>query len=231
MLNNQPPEKRVAAEASSSELDFISAWKTIQGEGPFAGMPAVFVRLAGCNLQCPWCDTNYTVGRQTHSTDEIVEIVKGIRSAGLVVLTGGEPFRQPIGPLCKQLILEGFQVQIETNGTMAPAHPIFQVKDAVAIVCSPKTPKINPQLRNIVTAWKYVLEAGKVDKDGLPSSALGGPRPARPPVHVFRDNVYLQPLDEGKAGPNKKNTEAVVASCLEHGYRLCLQTHKIVGLD
>ncbi len=101
---------------------------TLQGEGPYAGVPAVFIRLGGCNLACAFCDTEFESFREIR-LGEIVERVLSFSSDErgqeaergpfkLIVLTGGEPLRQPIGPLCAALIEAGFTVQIETNGTL-----------------------------------------------------------------------------------------------------------------
>ena len=225
MLNNQSIEKRDLYHDGSVEVHH--AWETIQGEGPFAGTPAVFLRLAGCNLQCPWCDTDYTSQRERMSVFDVLELITNIRPSGLVVVTGGEPMRQNIGPLCKALLVNGYKPQIETNGTFCQED----LPDGVIVVCSPKTPKLHKDSGKFVSAWKYVLQAGYVGEDGLPTSALGGPSPARPTNNA---EVYLQPLDEGDGllGPlNQANLDAVVASCMQHGYRLCLQTHKLIGLE
>src|SRR5688572_2748067 len=118
-----------------------SVFSTFQGEGPYVGMPAVFIRLAGCNLACDFCDTEFDDGEDTAldallaRTEELAEYQAG-RDAfkyNLAVITGGEPFRQPIGPLCDALIERGFKVQLETNGTLY--RPISR---QAAIVCSPK---------------------------------------------------------------------------------------------
>ena len=72
ILNTQPIEKR----HHKVDLEVHSIFYTIQGEGPFCGTPAVFIRLAGCNLQCPSCDTNYTSKRRTMTAEEIVNEVR-----------------------------------------------------------------------------------------------------------------------------------------------------------
>jgi len=71
MLNQQLAEKRV--ERQDGALEIIDIFPTIQGEGPFAGEPAIFVRLAGCVLQCPLCDTDYTSGRRLISIPSLTE--------------------------------------------------------------------------------------------------------------------------------------------------------------
>lgn len=144
-LNSQPIQKVQKKPNPDGAVDVHSIFYTIQGEGPFCGTPAIFVRLAGCNLQCPLCDTEYTdkavrmnpsqiinafkaaitdsVGYKV--ADAITEGVKEGRTRQLVVLTGGEPLRQQITPLLEALCAVGYYVQVETNGTLTPPefHP------------------------------------------------------------------------------------------------------------
>ncbi len=204
---------------SKGRLDTIRVWRTIQGEGPLAGKPAVFVRLAGCNLQCSFCDTDYTSSREVLTVAEVFDrITSTIRGGDIVVITGGEPLRQNCLPLVSNLFGLGLVVQIETNGTLY----LNGIEEAL-LVCSPKTPKVNQILAPHVDAWKYVLSSENVDpKDGLP---IGIARPVGP------GDVYVQPMDEYDHYKNRENMLVAVNSCLTHGYRLSLQLHKIVGLD
>lgn len=239
--NTQPVEKQ--AKSDGSELAVNSIFYTIQGEGPFAGSPAVFVRLAGCNLQCPMCDTEYT-NRTRMGWPTIVREVEAalISEDGsfiargpnpLVVITGGEPFRQNIFPLVCALLRKSFKVQIETNGTLYNDLP-FDHKN-LTIVCSPKAGAINRKLSPHIDAYKYVATVDSLanSPDGLPTHALEHPNGgmlARPPAN-FTGTVYLQPVDEKNTVLNNRNLTAVVKSCMDNGYRLCLQVHKIIGVD
>jgi 7-carboxy-7-deazaguanine synthase len=93
-------------------------FKSIQGESTFAGLPCVFVRLAGCNLRCHWCDTAYAFyGGKQFTPDAIFERVSGL-GGKLVEFTGGEPLLQKkeVGPLTARLLDAGFRVLIETSG-------------------------------------------------------------------------------------------------------------------
>src|SRR5262245_19999182 len=121
-MNQQPIEKRVK---QGTPLQVHSIFNTIQAEGPFCGTPASFVRLAVCALQCPACDTDYTSFRANMQTSLILEEIQRFRSHGLVVITGGEPFRQDLGPLIDKLVKAGYYVQIETNGSLPPPDFIF----------------------------------------------------------------------------------------------------------
>ena len=237
--NTQIPLKSIVAKQDGHSLQVNSIFYTIQGEGPFAGHPCVFVRLAGCNLQCPGCDTEYTIYSEMGIGNIIEEIeVKDVAKTQLVIITGGEPFRQELGPLVRSLVAMGYRVQIETNGTLPPSERLeaFRVgrtlHHALTVVCSPKTGSVNQKLLPFIKAYKYVANSNLHPEDGLPLSALlhsAYPYLARP-HDGFTGDIYLQPMDEGNARLNANNTKAVVESCLTHGYKLCLQLHKIVGV-
>lgn len=238
MINIQPAEKQ---DLLSSNLQVHSIFYTIQGEGPFAGQPAVFVRLAGCNLQCPGCDTDYTSKRNEMTPMSIVDCVldslhapnhrNAMSGIPLVVITGGEPFRQNIAPLVRMLASRGYRVQIETNGTLYVEDLPW---DSITVVCSPKAGKINARLLPRIDAYKYVLDYRSVDHDdGLPTLALdhtAAPRVARPPEGNTRP-VYLQPMDTMNEADNAINLHKCIASCMKHGYTLQIQIHKIIGMD
>lgn len=214
-----------------------SIFYTIQGEGPFAGRPAVFVRLAGCNLQCPQCDTEYTK-RILYTPSSIFERIDNLihdnnvklgANKMLVVITGGEPFRQNLRPLTDLLLSKKLTVQLETNGTL------FQVLDErLFIVCSPKTGKINKRLIPFITAFKYVISADSVDIDGLPLTALGHPNSGS--VYKYYEDApfadcYIQPADHQDPLKNKENLEAAKQSVMVNNRLLCIQTHKIIGVE
>lgn len=244
--NEQKPEPLVRGDGST--IDLHSMFTTIQGEGPHTGRRAVFIRLAGCNLQCPQCDTQYTAGRHLRNAGELAGDAARLwasmagrqptaMDAPLVVLTGGEPFRQQLSPLLRHLIGCGFHVQIETNGVYGTQGIDCIEQPLVDIVCSPKTHFVHPTVAAAATAFKYVGTAGQLsDQDGLPLRALGhhigaGKILWRPPSWCRPSSVYLQPTDEKDDIKNRKNLAAVVQSCMAHGYRLCIQTHKIAGLE
>ncbi len=239
MNNSQPIEKRLPS--YEGVLDVHSIFKTIQGEGPFCGTPCVFIRLAGCNLQCPGCDTDYTSERHSLNVPTIVKQVRELFSQqiqpGLVVITGGEPFRQHIRELICELVYCGCYVQVESNGTMNP--PEFNWNKNITerrgayLVVSPKTGKINPLALSAAVALKYVVQHDNIMIDGLPRKALNHPcRPflARPP-EGWGGLIYVQPQDDRNEAMNHRNTAAAVQSCLEHGYILQLQIHKIIGME
>jgi len=104
-------------------LQVAEVFTSIQGEGAVAGMPSVFIRLAGCNLHCPWCDTKYAwMQGQTMTVEQILQKVpEHIR---LVTITGGEPLIQKnVEHLARALWSRGHIVIVETNGTIDPWFP------------------------------------------------------------------------------------------------------------
>lgn len=118
-------------------LFLIEIYRSIQGESSFAGMPCTFVRLAGCNLRCNWCDSEYTFsGGKKMSVDEVETEVKRLSPSGLVEITGGEPLLQErdLLPLMERLLHDGYQLLLETSGErsldLVPkrVHKIVDVK-------------------------------------------------------------------------------------------------------
>ncbi len=208
------------------DLDIQEIFPTLQGEGPYAGHPAVFIRLGGCNLACKFCDTEFE-SYQNFSLQKIIEEVlrmakndeeKIVRK--LVVITGGEPMRQPIERLCGELIKLGFLIQIETNGTLFRELP-----NAVRIICSPKVTNgkyhaIRPDLLSRINAFKFIIS--KTSKDYSNISEVGQSKSQIP--------VYIQPMDEYDETKNGANLEYAIELCQKHGYLLSLQIHKVLGL-
>jgi 7-carboxy-7-deazaguanine synthase len=258
-MNKQPIERRVMD--PSGTLDVHSIFFTFQGEGPFAGTPCVFVRLGGCNLQCPRCDTIYTDkpgDKYKRILKTALETVGAVaqafpysptqRGRKLVVITGGEPFRQNVAPFINLLIEADFFVQVESNGSFAagldvPWNYNTSERKGAYLMISPKTGKVNPQSEDMACAFKYVLAHDSVDpEDGLPIYALAhdtGKRVARPRPG-FNRPIYVQPMDHTMdesldwltvEANNDASKKAVLQSCLKHGYIIQLQTHKLFGVE
>lgn len=214
-------------------LHLHSFFPTLQGEGPFCGERALFFRLAGCNLRCPGCDTDYT--------STVVEVAPtfmrakaeelGWRHGDLVVITGGEPLRQNIVPAVNELLDHGYRVQIESNGVLCPDGLPWD-DEAFSLVCSPKTTRIHETILENARAFKYIIQAGQVDQeDGLPLRALlhkASPRVARPRPGAL---VYVQPMDEDDTAANALNLDAAIRSAMGHGHLLQIQVHKICNLE
>lgn len=246
--------KILKAENHSGEnLDVVEIFPTLQGEGPYAGHPAVFVRLGGCNLACDFCDTEFENYQNFSLENILLEVEKLAKnSAGeivrkLVVITGGEPLRQPIGRFCEELIARNFLVQIETNGTLFRELP-----KEVKIICSPKISNgkyhaIRPDLLSRVNAFKFIVRSPAPEsaseglgKDGLLSreilrcawndSLLEYCDIAEVGQKKFDIPVYVQPMDEYDEAKNRGNLQHAQKLCDENGYFLSLQIHKILRI-
>jgi len=201
---------------------------TLQGEGANSGRPAVFCRFAGCNLWtgreadradavCRFCDTDFVGtdgpgGGKFASPAALADAVAGAWPTGdpaarpLVVCTGGEPLLQLDPPLIDALHSAGFEIAVESNGTVTPPAGI----DWLCI-----SPKAEAPL---------VVAGGDELKLVYPQE---GAEPARYELLAFR-HFFLQPMD----GPAQEaNTRAALAYCLAHPrWRLSLQTHKLLGI-
>jgi hypothetical protein len=120
-------------------LRVIEVYTSVQGESSFVGLPCTFVRLAGCNLRCVWCDSTFTFKGGAHrAIDEVVAEVSAL-GVRLVEVTGGEPLaqRQAI-PLMERLIAAGHQVLLETSGSIS----IERVPEAVPHHPGPQAPRL-----------------------------------------------------------------------------------------
>ena len=207
---------------SGDNLDIQEIFPTLQGEGPYAGHPAVFIRLGGCNLACNFCDTEFDSYKKI-ALQKILSKVESLAKKGkikLVVITGGEPLRQPIERLCEELVAKNFLVQIETNGTIFRNLP-----REVKIICSPKVSKnkyhpIRPDLLARINAFKFIVS--KSQKNYSQIAEVGQAK--------FGIPVYVQPMDEYDEAKNRANCEHALKLCIKRGYFLSLQLHKILQI-
>ncbi len=215
--------KRPPETGDGKTLSVVEIFPTLQGEGPFVGQPAVFVRLGGCNLACGFCDTEF----EAFAEMDLVSIVEEVERLAedridLVVITGGEPLRQNIAPLCEALLAKGLRVQIETNGTLWRELPT-----EVNVVCSPKVTDgtyhaLRPDLLARVDALKFIVSAEDADYRNV--GEVGQATAAK------KIPVYVQPMDEYDPAKNATNAAYALALAQSHGYRLSTQMHKIWGV-
>ncbi|MGC0371875.1 MAG: hypothetical protein DGJ47_000576 [Rickettsiaceae bacterium] len=219
--------KRGVEKGDGSFLQVQTIFKTLQGEGPNTGVPSIFLRLGGCNLACDFCDTEF----EDYKKINTIDIIKNIQSLSinkdakqtifLVVITGGEPLRQEINPLCKELLSLGFKVQIETNGTLYRSLP-----EEVEIICSPKVSagkylSIRPDLLPNITALKFLISKSKVEYSNVPD--LGQKN--------YNIEVFVQPMDQYKEDLNIENKKLAVDIAINNGYRLSYQIHKELNIE
>lgn len=213
--------KRPAIFNDGTSLEIKSIFKTIQGEGPFVGMPAVFIRLGGCNLACNFCDTDFEDFNILTINNIIEEVEKLTINIKLVVITGGEPFRQPIELLCYKLVDLDYIVQIETNGTLYRDLP-----DKVHIVCSPKAGKngyalLRDDLLSHINALKFLVANNIPKYSNIPEVGQS----------KYNIPVFIQPMDQNNPLLNKENERLAIDLAVKYGHRLSLQTHKILGIE
>lgn len=213
--------KRKIVKGSGETLEVQEIFATIQGEGPNAGTPAVFIRLGGCNLACKFCDAEFESFRKMELTEIISEVKKlAGKKIELVVITGGEPMRQPIELLCEKLLKSNLRVQIETNGT------IYRKLDRkVEIVCSPKNngagyKPLRADLLPHVNALKFLISDGDEKYRDVPE--VGQTQ--------YKIPVYVQPMDEYQINKNKKNAKRAAEIAAQSGCKLSIQLHKILGI-
>ncbi len=209
-----------------SKLDVQEIFPTLQGEGPYVGYPSVFVRLGGCNLACDFCDTEFD-SYQNYSLENLIkEVLKLAKNnqgrivRKLVIITGGEPFRQPIERFCEELVKLDFLVQIETNGTLYRELP-----KEIKIICSPKISNgkyhaIRPDLLLRINAFKFIISENKKDYSQI--AEIGQSK--------FCIPIYVQPMDEYDEVKNQANLKYALKLCNDNGYLLSLQVHKILRI-
>ena len=154
-------------------MHIVEIYKSLQGESSFAGLPCVFVRLAGCNLRCAWCDSEYTFGggHKMSEVEILAEVQRLSPSGGLVEITGGEPMLQDreLIPLLRQLGALGYQLLLETSGERPLEFVPREVHKIVDVKCpgSGEHLRFRPENLAILTArdeLKFVL-ASRQDYD------------------------------------------------------------------
>lgn len=179
---------------------------SLQGEGRFTGTPAVFLRLSGCNMACPFCDTQHEAGIEMSEADIMHEISP--YPARHIVITGGEPTMQLTAELTRRLHQEGYFIQIETNGTTA----LKEGCEVDWITCSPKR---LPIIINKVDELKVLfMHQNMTQYDGIEAS-----------------EYRLQPLDTGDEERNRENVKDTINYILANPkWHLSLQTHKILNV-
>jgi organic radical activating enzyme len=211
-------------------LDVKEIFYTIQGEGPYTGWPAVFVRLAKCHLACTFCDTDFENGESWKVQDIVNQILQLQPSVRLVVLTGGEPARQNLAPLIecmKRDLPHDCRIQMETAGSFW--QDCFK---QIEVVVSPKTSFVRPEIREHAIAFKYVIDAAMdFTSEGVPICDTQGRGNMRPLALPEEDvPVYISPMDEQDKLANRMNRDRAVELCMLHGFILNLQVHKIIEL-
>ncbi len=185
---------------------------SLQGEGRWAGRPAVFVRFSGCNLRCPFCDTDFSGYEEMGAADILKRVEQLGGECRFVVLTGGEPTLQVDDELTALFHAHGYFLSMETNGT----HRIPGGIDWVT--CSPKHIFVG-------NAEPFIKKADelKIVFDGL----------CEPDCHGIEASYhYIQPCDVGDEEKNKDIMGKAVDYVKRHPeWSLSLQLHKLLGIS
>ena len=143
---------RTLPASSANKYKVNEIFYSLEGEGFFSGCPAVFVRLAGCSMGCPWCDTKYA--QKTNFNLTAGQILKKIAAypCKTVVLTGGEPTEQDLTALLKLLKKNKYQIHLETNGAN-----LIEAKLLDFCTVSPKA-YVNAKMLKNADAVKYITD-------------------------------------------------------------------------
>lgn len=215
-------------------------FQTLQGEGVFTGVPAVFIRLQGCPVGCSWCDTKQTWEKEQDKqttlgdialktldsdtwamadSDALIQLMKAKGfTAKHIVITGGEPCIYDLTPLTESLEQSGYQCQIETSGT----YPI-QCSEKTWVTVSPKVGmkgglEVLAQAVNRANEVKHPVAREK-DIDAL-DAILALRTSDNLPV------VALQPISQKVAA-----TKLCIETCIQRNWRLSIQTHKYLNIQ
>lgn len=188
-------------------LHVAEIFYSIQGEGTWTGTPAVFVRLAGCNLACDFCDTDYAL-KALMSVQDVASEVERSGGSPSVVLTGGEPLAQSESmELIEALRRKGRRVHIESNGT------IFRRLPADVWLCVSPKERVDPRMAERANEGKLIVD-GAVPEQHVP-------------LFGHLQTILLQP-----EGNKARNVEIALDYVKSHPdrFRLSLQTHKFIGV-
>ena len=197
---------------------------TLQGEGAHSGIPAVFIRFSGCNLRCPWCDTEFADSTPMSAEQIVAQAMELYNIPNerrkMCVLTGGEPGLQVDEPLIDALHAAGFYICIETNGT----RPLPDGIDW--ITCSPK--KSSTLALHKVNEVKVVF-TGDYDPE-VWRGQLEAEHWLLQPLRFTGEWLLEHPIDEWEDDRNDNLADTARYILAHPFWRLSVQLHKIVGL-
>ncbi len=195
-------------------LPVVETFHSVQGEGAWTGVNAFFIRLAGCNVGCPWCDTKESWNSKQHRQRSVVELTQEAKekAPAIVVVTGGEPLMHDLNPLTSSLRAAGLQVHLETSG----AYPFSGGFDWVTL--SPKTAKTPQESVYPHVSELKVVVVNSLDLEWAEQQAAKVPQAAL---------KYLQP----EWNTHAASQSLIVEYIKRHPeWRVSLQTHKFLGV-
>lgn len=219
-------------------MHLIELYKSVQGESSFAGLPCIFVRFAGCNLRCAWCDSEYTFGGgKPFTEDEVVAQIEALAPCRLVEFTGGEPMLQAkeLLPMMQRLLERDYTLMMETSGE----RPLAEVPKAVHKIVDVKCPGAGAaansfRLENLESLTendevKFVI-SGREDyefaRDFIRQHDLNAKAGGILLSPAFRQTPSPQRTADNMALDPRKLVEWMLADGLDA--RLSLQIHKFI---
>lgn len=190
----------------------IEIFDSIQGEGAFIGMPVSFIRLAGCNLSCPWCDTKESWKTNEDTLWLSIEDIADQCKQNIIVITGGEPCLHDLEPLRSVLQGQGKFTCLETNGTLATGDGFDWV------TCSPKPPEYRIHEQCWFSELKYVVDEN-FTLDCIP-----------PDQKQTTGTIWLQPCDYGfDSKKTKASQQKAFDLVMQNKFlRMGIQLHKVL---
>lgn len=229
-------------------LQVNEVFETIQGEGSWTGTPSIFVRLQGCPVGCPWCDTQHTwdlLPENVRPVDVIMQESKesvfyfSASPASLfalfkeksyrakhIVITGGEPCMFDLNEFTNSAHDRGYSTQIETSGTFP-------------VLCSESTwvtvsPKINmkagmPVLKSAMIRANEIKHPVAMQKHIDELNALleeSGLKKQTSVKNIPKPLIYLQPISQ-----QERATQLAIKTCIKNNWRLSVQLHKYIGVE
>ncbi len=214
-------------------LPVYEIFRSIQGEGPFSGSPAVFLRLAFCNLKCVWCDTEYAwKGDVVYKRMDLKEIEEEILKYNInhLVVTGGEPllWEEKFYPLIESLLNKGFIIEVETNGTIRSDLP-----DDIYFNISPKLSNSGEEFERRIkidvlrefnkrerSIFKFVIQKKEDIKEVLE---------IKNEVGIEKEKIYL--MSEGKTKEEiKQRKKMVFKLSKKYGLKFSDRLHILMGV-
>jgi 7-carboxy-7-deazaguanine synthase len=215
----------------------IELYKSVQGESSFAGLPCIFVRLAGCNLRCSWCDSEYTFkGGYKQSLDEVEAAVAALAPVRLVEFTGGEPMLQEreLLPLMERLLAQGYTLMIETSGERLLGNVPKDVHKIVDVKCPGSGEGGTFRMENLGALTKrdevkFVI-SDRVDYEFARDFAVENSLAERAGGVLFSPAFKKAPSLERSTSNCALDPRVLVEWMLEDGLpaRLSLQIHKFI---
>jgi 7-carboxy-7-deazaguanine synthase len=221
----------------SEALPVNEIFETIQGEATFTGTPSVFLRLQGCPVGCPWCDTKHTwhinaddersISEVTAKTkdgasyafmdaDDLLSYIRATFTARHIVITGGEPAIHDLQPLSSKLIVNGYRVQLETSGT----YPI-RIDHRAFVTLSPKIDMpggLKVRADALARANEIKMPVGKLDDIAKLEALIRQVKSVLP-------SIWLQPLSQ-----SPKATQLCIHTAISRNWHLSVQSHKYIGV-